>query len=391
MPHLKLLAAVLLTVLLQACTTDAVLQQESPPVALPDFGDGSRFGARPDIPTPEDLHRLTAEQEAAFLQYFNHPARAGIDPHRRLVDYLENLVDGFQYQADTLNAIDALASHSGNCMSLAILTTALAQLAHIEIAYQLMDDQPVFEYQGNVVKKGVHISSLVYNPEWLAVAGTAQALTLSKGVRIDYFPTLRGRFLANLDRNGYLALYYNNIASDAIARADYGTAYWYALEALDYVPAHSSSLNMLAIVNRRTGDTQTAEDIYRYGLAHAEDKLTLLRNYHTLLRANGREAEAAAVQRQLDGMDDPSPLHWLQLARDSHATGDWDDAIDYYRRVLNLAPYMHEAQLELAQTYYAAGRVRSAESALSEAITLAGRVSTRNLYKAKLLALRKEL
>ena len=41
---------------------------------------------------------------------------------------------------------------------------------------------------------------------------------MSPGMRVDYFPELRGRFLANLDGAAYLALYYGNIASDAIAR-----------------------------------------------------------------------------------------------------------------------------------------------------------------------------
>ncbi|MGP1666603.1 MAG: tetratricopeptide repeat protein [Rhodanobacter sp.] len=386
MPQTKWIVIVLL-LLLQAC---AQYRPEAL-VAAPDFGDASRLGERPDIPAPDDLHRLSPAQQAAFLAYFNHPSRAEVGAHQRLYQYLENLVGTFQYQAVTRSAGDALASNSGNCLSLAILTTALAQLAGVEIAYQLMDDQPVFEYQGTVVRKGVHISSLVYNPNWDEVAGTPAALTTSPGIRIDYFPSLRGRFLANLDRSEYLALYYSNIASDAILQRDYNTANWYLREALQHAPTHSASLNMLAIVNRRTGDAETAENIYRYGIAYADDKLSLLKNYHTLLSADGRTAEAEAVQRQLDTMNDPSPLHWLQLARTSRDSGDWDATIGYYQRVLQLAPYMHEVQLELAQSYYATGRVRRAETALSEAVTLANKVSTRNLYKAKLLALRKEL
>jgi Flp pilus assembly protein TadD len=81
----------------------------------------------------------------------------------------------------------------------------------------------------------------------------------------------------------------------------------------------------------------------------------------------------------------------LRLARASHAGGDWNDAIHYYRRVLELAPYMHEVHLGLAQAYHAAGQLRRAEHELATAVDLANRVSTRNLYKAKLLSLRKEL
>lgn len=388
MSQTRLLLCVVFALLLAACATPPSAPTEQP--VLPSFGDSSRFGARPNLPTPEELHRLTPAQEQEFLAYFNHPLRANVAPHLRLYRHLDALVEGFNYQGATLNAMDALASNSGNCLSLAILTTALAELAGIEIRYQLMDDQPVFEYQGSVVRKGVHVSSIVYNPE-MPGAGNSVFDLSGYALRIDYFPMLKGRFVANLDRNGYLALYYNNIASDAIAANDYSTAYWYLLEALNFAPADGATLNMLAVVNRRVGDSATAENIYRYGIAHVNDKLSLLKNYHTLLLASGRDREAAEIARQLQVLDDPSPFHWLQLARASHDDGDWESAIEFYRRALTLAPYMHEVQLGLAQAYYGAGRLRSAEGALNAAVSTANKVSTRNLYEAKLAALQKEL
>jgi Tfp pilus assembly protein PilF len=373
---------------LGACATPVERPLEA---VVPVFGDSARFGARPGILAPEDLHRLTPAQQAHFLAYFNDPSRAGIPAFRRLYAYLETMVQDFQYQGDTLPASEALARQTGNCLSLAMLTTALAQVAGVEIGYQMMEDQPVFEYQGNTVRKGVHVSTILYNPEWLAAERNTMAqFAISKGYRIDYFPSLRGRFVANLDYSEYLALYYSNMASDAILAQDYATAYWYLDEALAQDPDHSASLNMLAVVHRRVGDVATAEAIYRYGISHAKDKLSLLKNYHRLLVNEGRAAEAAQVQAQLDTMDDPSPYHWLQLARESHVAGDWDGAIGYYRRALALGPYMHEAHLGLAQSYYAAGRLRNAERALIDAAELANRASTRTLYEAKLASLRRE-
>lgn len=385
----KLYAAALCALLLlQGCAHQQVAAPES---VEPWLGNSALFGARPAVPTPDELHRLYPEQQAEFLAWFHHSSRAHVPAYQRLYTYLENKVGRFQYVPDTLPAAEVLSSDGGNCLSLAMLTTALADLVDIDISYQFMDDSPVYEYQGNVVIRGNHISAIVKNPEWEAARGTAAALLLSPGMRIDYFPELRGRFLANLDRNGYLALYYDNIASDAIARNDYDSAYWYLREALNLAPNHGASLNMLAIIHRRKGDAEGAERIYRHGIVHADDKLTLLKNYGALLTASGRYAEAEKIQRQLDAIDDSSPLHWLQLARASENRGELDDAITYYRRVLRLMPYMHEIHLALAQAYYASGELKSAENELSTAVELASRASARNLYKAKLLALRKEL
>jgi tetratricopeptide (TPR) repeat protein len=387
-PRLLLITAFCL--LLQACATPVA--PPTSPDAPPSFGDSSHFGPRPDILTPEDLHRLTPEQEADFVAYYYHPSRAHVTRHKRLYTYLENVVTNFNYRSETLTASEAYASRSGNCMTLAILTTALAQLAGLDIAYQLMDDQPVYEYQGDIVRKGVHVSSLLRNPDWVGKNGGTGDLFAAPGIRIDYFPSLRGRFVANLDTAEYLALYYSNIASDATMALDYNKAYWHLLEALKHVPDHGASLNMLAVINRRVGDIATAEGIYRYGIVHAQDsKLSLLKNYHTLLAGEGRTAEAEQIQQQLDTMNDPSPFHWLKLARESHEAGDWNNAIGYYRRALELGPFMHEAHLGLALTYYAVGSLRNAEQALRDAADAANRVSTRTLYEAKLAALSREL
>lgn len=386
---MRVLFNLVFVALLQACaTTGDLASREAVPAALAGFGDSSRFGTRPDLPTPEDLHRLAPAQEADFLAWFHDPLRADVRTHERLFRYLQMLTQDFQYQAETLTAGEALAGHGGNCLSLAILTTALAQLAGIEVAYQLMDDRPVFEYDGSVVKKGVHVSALLYDSEWQPdpdLLGDRQ-----RGWRIDFFPSLKGRFIANLTAGEYLALYYSNIAADAITARDYRIAYWYLLEALRQAPDHGASLNMLAVVNGRMGDLATAEAIYVYGIERAADKLSLLKNYHGLLVSSGRDAEAARVQSRLDDMQDPSPFHWLQVARETYSAGDWDAAIRYYQRALALAPYLHEAHLGLAQAYYAAGQLRSAESSLEDAAGFAERVSIRTLYEAKLAALRHE-
>lgn len=374
---------------LGGCATST--QRERPlDSAVPVFSDSRLFGMRPDIVEPDKLHALTAAQQAEFLAYFNQPSLAEVPPHRRVYRYLESKVGGFQYQGATLTAAETLSQNRGNCLSLAMLTTALAEVVGVKIGYQLMEDQPVFEYQGNVVRKGVHVSSIVYDPTWLAAGDAAAQLGLSKGYRIDYFPSLRGRFVSNLSYTEYLALYYANMASDAILARDYNTAYWYLQKALDQDPDHASSLNMLAVVYGRVGDTTTAERIYRYGITYARDKLSLLKNYHFLLARQGRDVEAAQIQAQLEVMEDPSPYHWLQLARESQKTGDWDGAIRYYQRAITLGPYMDEAHLGLAQAYYGAGRLRSAERSLIDAAELANRVSVRNLYEAKLATLRKE-
>ncbi|WP_308366779.1 MULTISPECIES: tetratricopeptide repeat protein [unclassified Microbulbifer] len=347
------------------------------------------FGERPVIPGPDAIHRLDEEQRRHFLGYLHSPGNAATPVHRRVYYYLESLTTGFDYHGETFTASEALAANSGNCLSLAILTTALAELAGIEIGYELVDAPPVFELNGSIVAKGIHVRSILYDPEW---APSEENWVLSaRGIKIDYFPSKRERFIRNLSGNGYMAMYYRNIAAEAIIAGDYSKAYWYSRESLQYAPDHSEALNMLAVVNGRVGNEDEAEEIYLYGIAHAEEKLSLLKNYRVLLSRAGRDAEAEKIQEQLNRMDDPSPFHWFQLARSAYDDREYSRAIGYFKRALELAPYLHEVHLGLAQAYYRAGRLRSAEASLERAMEKSYRVSTRSLYEAKLEALNREI
>lgn len=291
---------------LASCASTAPPSEEANPPVL-DLAP-ERFGTRPDIPIPAEVHHLNADQRKAFQDFLESSAAEGLGRHRQVSDYLQEVTENFHYQGETFTAAEALATRSGNCLSLAILATALARQAGVEVGYQLADDLPVFEFNGDIVKKGVHVRTVLYDPSWDA---QDDAFTLRRpGVRVDYFSSeLGGRYIGNLDVDEYLAMYYRNAATRALEKEDYSTAYWYAVESLVFAPDHAEALNIVAVINRRAGDPGKAEDIYRYGLARAEDKLTLLKNYRVLLLQSGRREEAREIARRLVRFTKPSWKH----------------------------------------------------------------------------------
>jgi Tfp pilus assembly protein PilF len=361
-------------------------EESKTPLTLENTGS---FGVRPDIPTPNDIHRLTPSQEQDYLEYMNNPRYQSVKANKRMYNYLNKVSGNFSYEGITFNARETLAKNSGNCMSLAILTTALASLAELEIDYQLMDDVPVYEYNGATVKKGVHIRSIIYDRESIEIDGVY--FLSRQGIKVDYFPTNRQRFIGNLDRDEYLAMIYQNLAAEALDQDNLNQAYWLAMEALHYVPVYSPAINTLAIANRRNGDMDTAELIYRYGINNADENLSLLKNYRILLENTDRPIEARQLQLQLNAMEDPSPFHWFHLAREALDAEEYNEAIRYFRKSLDLAPYLHEAHLGIAQANYELGRPNATRNALTSAYNEASKVSTKNLYQAKLAALSKEL
>ena len=343
------------------------------------------FSNRPDIPSPEQIHQLTPEQIERLLSYMNDSRYENTAKHLRFTSFLKQEMKAYTYESSTLTASQVMAFNAGNCMSLAVLTTALATAAGLDVGYQLMDDVPVYAFSGSVVTKGVHVRTKVYDAKWAPLEGTW--VITRPGVTIDYFPTNRQRFIANIDRDDYLARYYRNISAQAIGDEQYDTAYWYAMESLKFAPDNSQAINMLALINKRVGDFVKAEELYLFGIEHAEEKLSLLNNYLVLLEAADRTEDAARIRTQLESMDDPSPFNWFQLASSAYADAKYIDAIRYFNKALELAPYLHEAHLGVAQANYEIGRFRNVEASLKAALDNAYKGSTRALYQAKLDAL----
>lgn len=350
------------------------------------------FGEQPDIIAVEDIYRLSEEQQKSFQSYFNDLGRQRIPPHQRVYEYLESITMNFGYQGETFTAEEALRKSSGNCLSLAILTSALAELAGVDVGYQLVDSLPVFESQGNVVFKGQHVRTMLYSPEKkLEDEGAGYNLTLRRGgLLVDYFPSGGGRFVSNISEAEYQTMYYNNRASEAISKADYASAFWLLRKALELTPDDVGAINSMAIVYRRAGNAEKSEEIYKYGINYLPNKLSLLRNYRVLLMEQERFTEVDEVNVTLAELDGVSPFDWLHAGHDAYTDGDFREAISFYQKAVEIAPYLHESYAGMAKAHYQLGNRVSAKRELLNAQKYSYRKSFQSLYQAKLVALASE-
>lgn len=377
-------AGVLACILGAGCAGPRAVQVATP-ADVKSYRNDAAFLPRAPVPAADSIYQLSEQQARDFDAWFEHPRQRATPPFRRVADYLERSTRNFSYRGDTFMAGEALSRQAGNCLSLAILTTALAQRAGVPVRHQLMVDAPVFEIHDSIVQKGVHVRTRLIDAEWLREDDIQ--LLRRPGLLIDYFPTGREHFIGNLTLEEFTARFYRNIAADALADGELGRAYWFSVAALEQAPGDAESFNTLAVTYRRAGMWALAERTYRNGIPLADNKLSLLKNLHMLLVAQGREAEAAEVEQQLSKMRDPSPARWFLLARTAVEADDIKAAIDYLETAVELAPHMHELQAELAKAYYLDGQRRQARKAFARAIDQALQPEDRLRYEGKLSAL----
>lgn len=367
----KYCVLLLLFQLLLGCSSVKTVVTHATPVDL--FGDVAHFGVKPQIPAKYDLFNLTPLQEKQFFAYYNDPKYSKTSPHIRIYDFLINTTYDFNYQATTHTASQTMGQKQGNCLSLAILTTALANKAHINVEHQLVDSTPVFEKKNDIIMRGMHIRSLLYSPN-----------NSSRARIVDYFPGANNRFVGNVSKPVFVSMYYNNIAVDFLNVGDHKTAYWYARTALEYAPSYAFNLNTMAIIQRAAGDINTAENIYQYGLDISKDKLVLLKNYRLLLQQENRYTEAQKMTDQLDKIFDSSPYGLLEQADKALAKGELNKAKKYYKNAIRKASYLPSGYLGLAKTLFAQGKFKKAKAKLILAQEKDYNINNNAMYEAKM-------
>ena len=379
----QLIGLGVLTLLLGCAAAPEVPSLDQPSVL--ELVDVDLWGAGELALDEQQIFGLTSEQSEQFFAYFNDETLVDQAPHWRVYNYVERFADKFDFFGATHVARDALAKREGNCMSLAIVTTALARLVDVPIGYQLIDSAPVYERKGDLVLRGRHVRTLLHNRETREVDG--ETSYTSSTLVVDYFPDKSHRLARRIEEDDYIAMYYRNLAADSLVANQLDDAFTFATAAAKLAPIDADVISLLALIHRRAGDVEAAEKIYRFGMEHAQDRLSLMNNYRNLLLNQGRTEQANQLSELLSQYDNDHPYHWLGLAHSRYANRDLPEAERFYLKTLDLAPYLHEAHMGLARVKYAQGDRTGAKRSLDRALLAARDQQTQGLYQAKLDAL----
>ena len=382
----RFLAAWLTCWFINACATHSLesnkpLQEEPVPIVYYET-----FGKAIDIKKSGELFQLSQKQRTTFLKYYEHPSNWGKPGHQKLANYLKTFARKFNFYSDTLIPTEAFAQQQGNCLSLAMLTTALARIGNIDIGYELMHTPPVYQKRGNTILKSQHVRSVLYPPDATEMEGVL--FLLKPVIKIDYFSTPGGHVRKRVSERDFIAMYYRNVAAEALINNRLKDAYWLILESYQYAEKDSHATNILALIYEKSGFDQDAENLYLYGIKYSDEKLELLSNYHKFLIRKKRYKEANEVKQQIAEFDEPNPFDWLDMADDALAMREYNEAIRYYEKVIELAPYLHHGYFGRGKVEYLQGFVGKANRSFAKAKELTWDKETQALYQSELAALK---
>jgi Tfp pilus assembly protein PilF len=353
--------------------------------------DDAAYGPALAVPTREDIFALTPAMHE-WLRRQGLASAAARGRPRPLIDALhEQGRLRIEYDGSrTRTAAEAFEAGTGNCLSLVVLTSALAERLGLAVRYQDMETQIWERHEGPGLDLRIgHVNVLLGPPDSaMRLMGPGSVATW---LMVDFLSTPGARPHAGqpIEKARLVAMLLNNRAGEALLAGDLRAAYWHVRAALAEDAQFAHAWNTLGVIHSRSGQLQRAEAALRLALIHDPRHDAAMGNLSGLLAALGRmgEAQEWAARQLLHLPEHPMALFGAGLR--ALNAGDLAQARRLLERALPLSGGTHELHFALARTYAALGDAARTRRHLALAQEMGPTPQARERYAAKLETLRR--
>jgi Tfp pilus assembly protein PilF len=281
----------------------------------------------------------------------------------------------------TRNAAQAFDARAGNCLSLVIMTAALAKELGLPVRYQNVVAEDTWSRTGDIYFSVGHVNLALGKKKTDVGPGRHESEVLI----IDFLPATdiraRTRVLAE---STIVAMYMNNRAVETFTDGQLNDAYWWAREAIRQDPKFLSAYNTLGVVYQRRGHFAEADRVFAHVLEREPANTRVMSNRVAALNALGRTAEAQALRDRLDHLEPDPPFSFFDRGLAAMREGDYKSARDLFAKEIAREAYYHEFHFWLALAYVGLGDIDHARDQLALAMESSTTRSDRDRYAAKL-------
>jgi Tfp pilus assembly protein PilF len=305
-------------------------------------------------------------------------------PQQGLIDalYSKNQLKVEYDSVKTRNAAQTFGDRAGNCLSLVIMTAALAKELGMPVRFQSVVVDETWSRSGGLYFSIGHVNLTIgkrYNDIRTQYDDNAM-------ITIDFVPPgeTRGQRAWPIAQETVIAMYMNNRAAEVLARGQVNDAYWWAREAILQDRTFVSSYNTLGVVYRHHGNLAQAEKVLSHALQHQPENIQVMSNLATVLNDQGRLAEAKVLTAKVEQRQPYPPFHFFNLGQKAMEAGDFRAARDFFTREVARDAYNHEFHFWLAAAYSGLGEFKLSRRHLAIAIEFSTTRKEHELYAAKL-------
>ncbi|MFT6269659.1 MAG: tetratricopeptide (TPR) repeat protein [Alphaproteobacteria bacterium] len=386
--HLQLMRVILIFTFLFFCVGCASTEQsksEALPIALIFADDAFPEFKLYEIEQPEQIFALDDDAKA-----FVHDSMSGIRPgDNKAKKLIRSIFDRsdldlvYESSANT-TATDTFNSASANCLSLSIMTYAMAQEAGFSTQFQIVDIPEYWMRRGGYTLISGHVNLRITVKAELGIQQI-----FDNALVVDFDPQARSKkfFTQKTSKQTIVAMFYNNKGADALLQGNSDKAYAYFKEAILISKKHAGTWVNLGFLYRKMGLYNLAHKAYRQAIAIDEDYNTAWENLAFLYDRSGNKKGADDIRSRLESKRMKNPFYHQMLAEIDKDEGSFDSSVSHYEKAIRLDNNQHQFYFGLASVYFEKGDLLKSQRYLKLAKKKAGKRKVVSAYVNKLDAL----
>lgn len=284
--------------------------------------------------------------------------------------------------ARTKTAAEAFDTRSGNCLSLVLMTAALARELGLPFHYGRAVLPDLWSRHDDLLFASGHINVTIGR----RLVDARSRFDLAP-LTIDFLPPeeVRRLYTREIEEGTVLAMYANNRSAEALAGRRLADAYAWAREALRHDAAFTSAWNTLGVAYLRRGEAVYAAAAFEHVLVALDARDTsALSNLASAYTQLGRSADAKTLRTRLAAIEAEPPYHFFQLGMRALREGDYAAARAHFEREVARADYQPEFHHWLGVARWGLGDAAGARRELALAVSNSSTRREHDLYAAKL-------
>lgn len=302
------------------------------------------------IETEDEIFDLTPEAKA-----FVTKAIKGTDDTqlqiKRLVKAIFNHSDLNMIYDSSANTVagTTFANGSANCLSLSIMTYALARHAGFGVTFREIDIPEYWTRREGYSLINGHINLRLYDygHNSLYFEGRSTLVDFDPFSPKKYFPSF------NVEKQRVIAMFYNNKGADALVNGRNYEAYAYFRAAILADKQFQDAWANMGILYRMTGHYDWAENTYEQALTIDDENLTIWENLAILHRFMGRFEKANEIKETVEFKRQNNPYYHFMLGELDFEAQNYELALGHFRKAIKLDGGQH-------QFYFGVAKVRAA-------------------------------
>lgn len=356
----------------------------APQIQIPaDLFQDQHFSAPTETIDASEIFRANTAMKQFIANEIQTQSKS-ISQQRSLFNSLYNKAQlKLEYESSiTRTAAETFDSRSGNCLSLVIMTAALAKQLGLTVEYQKVLVGDDWSRAGGLYFSSAHVNIVLGRKRF----DETIYREAERQMVIDFLPPedIGGQRTIEISENTVIAMYMNNRAAEALVRNKIDQAYWWARAAIETDREFLFPYNTLGVIYMRSQLYEHAQRALAVAMRLDSNSTVAMSNMISTLSALGKHTEASNLNQQLISKQPFPPFHFFQLGLNAMKRNDFEEAKSLFKKELSRAPDYHEFHFWLALAYLRLGEIEAAQKELAKAKESSVTQKDFALYAAKL-------